>query len=209
VIGEPLLLTFHLGQNLNDWHPWEGLNFYGGQKETGAGREMVTFDYQWLHWIFGRVASVQGYYGALQGLPNDVDDAFLTIARFESGLVANVTVEVISRPAIRAGRLLSARGTIAFDIIAGTLRVFTEESQQWQTVMALENFNTELIYVDEIRTFLAATRGETEWPLTYEEDVHFEQILLACERSHEEGRSVACSEFDEAHAPRAASVSAQ
>ncbi len=41
-----LRLTFHMGNWILDWHPWEGLNFYAGRKATGACREMIPFEFE-------------------------------------------------------------------------------------------------------------------------------------------------------------------
>ena len=47
-IGKPLLLTYHSGSNLEDWHPWETINdYYVAKKETGGGRDQIMFELEY------------------------------------------------------------------------------------------------------------------------------------------------------------------
>ena len=196
VLGKPLLLTFHMGNYILDWHPWEGLNFYAGRKETGACREMVPFEFEWMQWIFGPVESVQCSYGRHLDLPTDMDDAYCIIARFASGLMATVTIEVIARNPIRDGRLVSQAGTITWDFDSNKLRHYDGAKQTFREYKAAgRGFNIEEMYVAEIDAFLKACRGEAAWSHTYEHDRDLGRILLACERSSETARRVALAEI--------------
>lgn len=192
VLGRPLLLTFHLGNYILDWHPWEGLNFYAGRKATGACREMVPFEFEWMQWIFGPIESVQCTYGRHLDLPTDMDDAYAIVARFASGLLANVLVEVVARYPIRDGRLVSQRGTVSWDFDTQRVRHYDGETQTWREWKAAPGgFNVETMYVSEIDAFLQACRGEKPWPQSYADDRELGRILLACERSSERGERVA------------------
>ena len=195
--GRPLLMTFHLGNYILDWHPWEGLDFYAGRKETGACREMVPFEFEWMQWIFGPVESVQCTYAKQLDLPTDIDDSYLIIARFESVRIANLLVEVVARHALREGRLVSQQGSVDWSFETNTLRHFDAATGAWRMHKAAgRGFNIEEMYVAEIRNWLAACRGEEAWEHTYAHDKELSRILLACERSHETGRRVRVAEID-------------
>lgn len=186
--GQPLFFTFHLGQYLLDWHPWEGLDFYGGRKETGAAREMVPFEFDWMVWVFGRVVEVQATYGPLMGLPGGVDDLYAILVRFESGVTASVVIDVIARTVLRQGRLLSQSGVLDWDVIAQRLAWTSGETKSSTDLVALGGaYDQEQMYVAEMGQFLAACRGESPWPHTYADDLHLEEILLAAERSSRYG----------------------
>ena len=194
--GKPLLLTFHLGQYLPDWHPWEGLNFYGGRKETGAGREMVPFEFEWMQWLFGRVSDVQATHAAQWRFPSGVDDVYAIIARFESGLIASVVIDVVAREVVREGKLLLKEGSITWDLVKRTLHSYDGASK---TVRDLDpcgsGFSIETIYMEEMSTFVRACAGEVLWPHSYEDDLHLEHVLTASERSQAEGRRVSIAEM--------------
>jgi predicted dehydrogenase len=194
--GKPLAMTFHLGNYILDWHPWEGLDFYAARKPTGACREMLPFELEWMQWIFGPVASVQCTLGKQLDLPTDIDDAYAVVARFESGLIATIMIEVISRYPVRCGKLMSQRGSITWDLDTNLLRHYDGESQLWREHKAAgRGFNIEEMYVAETEAFLAACRGERPWGHSYHDDRELGRVLLACERSHATGRRVALAEI--------------
>jgi predicted dehydrogenase len=194
--GKPLALTFHMGNYILDWHPWEGLNFYAGRKATGACREMIPFEFEWMQWIFGPVQSVQCTVAKTLDLATDMDDVYSVVARFESGLIANVMIDVIARYPVRYGRLLSQKGNITWDFDTNLLRHYDADAQAWREHKAAgRGFNIEEMYVAEIDAFLKACRGEQAWSHTYHHDRDLGRILLACERSSETGRRVALSEI--------------
>lgn len=196
VIGKPLLLNFHMGNYILDWHPWEGLDFYAGRKATGACREMVPFEFEWMQWIFGPVQSVQCSLGKHLDLPTDMDDAYGIVARFESGLMANVLIDVVARYPIREGRLLSQAGSIDWDFDTNRLRHYDGDKQFWRDYKAAaRGFNIEEMYVAEIDSFLKACTGGAAWSHTYRHDRDLGRILLACERSNELGARVQLSEI--------------
>lgn len=194
--GKPLVMNFHMGNYILDWHPWEGLNFYAGRKATGACREMIPFEFEWMQWIFGKVANVQCTLGKHLDLPTDMDDAYAVVAQFESGLLATVMIEVVARYPIRHGKLLSQKGNVVWDFDTNLLRHYDGETQVWREHKAAgRGFNIEEMYVAEIDAFLKACRGEEPWTHTYEHDRDLGRILLACEKSSETGRRVALSEI--------------
>ncbi len=195
VLGKPLLLNFHLGGYILDWHPWEGLDFYAGRRATGACREMVPFEFEWMQWIFGPVESVQCTYARQLDLPSDADDAYSIVARFVSGLLATVLVDVIARYPLREGKVLSQSGTLSWDFESQKVRHYDGETHSWREhKAAARGFNIEEMYVDEIDTWMKACRGLAPWPHSYADDEQLGHILLAAERSSETGQRVALRE---------------
>ena len=48
-VGHPLYVTYHVGQYLPDWHPWEDIkDFYVSNPLTAACKEIVPFELTWL-----------------------------------------------------------------------------------------------------------------------------------------------------------------
>ena len=189
--GRPLALSFHMGNYILDWHPWEGLAFYAGKKATGACREMVPFEFEWMQWIFGRVESVQCDIGKQLDLPTDMDDVYAIVARFESGLLATILIDVVARYPVRIGRLMSQKASIDWDFDTNRLRQYDGETQTWRdNKAAARGFNIEEMYVAEVDTFLKACRGESAWPHSYADDAELGRILVACEQSRETGARV-------------------
>ncbi|HEY7838612.1 MAG TPA: Gfo/Idh/MocA family oxidoreductase [Terriglobales bacterium] len=197
-LGRPLALNFHLGNYILDWHPWEGqqgLDFYGGRRATGAAREMVPFEFEWMEWVFGPVAAVQCSHRRQLDLPTDIEDVYAIVAEFRSGLIATILIDVIARYPIRDGRLLSQQGSVYWDFDSNRLRHFHADTGLWREYKASpRGFNMEEMYIAEIDAFLQACRGQTPWSHSYQDDERLSRVLLACERSSQSGQRVELQE---------------
>lgn len=193
-IGRVLTFTYHCGQYLPDWHPWEDYRtFYVARRATGACREIVPFELVWLTWLFGDVERVSGMRDKLTRLETDIDDAYHLLLRFRSGQLGHLLVDVISRVPYRSLRLLSEDGVITWEWAEKTVRVYRADRKEWREYkeppgMRVEGYVAEDdMYVEEMRAFVAAVRGEAPWPYTLADDRRVLGLLQAAERSSDEG----------------------
>lgn len=196
-IGKPLLATHHVGQYLPDWHPWEDYRtYYVARRETGAAREIVPFELNWMSYLFGATETVTGFRGKLSDLEVDIDDTYAGIVSFTSGLRATLVVEVISRPAIRRARIVGELGTLEWDFAERTVRSWTAAEDTWSEhpdPPPVEGpggaWVAENMYIEEMRGYLAAVEGEPDaFPFSLRDDAHLLQTLAVFERSSDEGR---------------------
>jgi predicted dehydrogenase len=187
-IGRPLALTHHVGQYLPDWHPWEDYRrFYVSRRETGAAREIVPFELNWLTYLFGPVLDLACFRGKLSALEADIDDIYSALLRFQSGVQGSLVVEVISRPAVRLARVLGEEGTLEWDWTAGRVREWETASGSWiehpdPTPVAGPGgeWVAENMYIEEMRGYLRAIQqGQGAWPLSLAEDL---ELLRTLER---------------------------
>jgi predicted dehydrogenase len=196
VIGRPLMFTYHSGQYLPDWHPWESYkDFYVAKRATGACREIVPFELAWLTHVFGDVADLSAMKGRLGDLEVDIDDIYQLVMRFKSSLIGHLVVDVIARPAVRLFRALGTEGTIEWDHSANKVRIYEARRGEWVE----ESFKPGTVepgyihadepYVAETADFVAAVRGERPWPYSYAEDEHVLDLLVRSERSDAERRN--------------------
>lgn len=116
LIGKVLNINYHTGQYLPDWHPWESVEeFYVSERETGGCREIVPFELTWLNDIFGEPKAIFCHKNKLTDMPIDIDDIYHLILEYPNNTIANITVDVISRPkAVRELRILGSTGEIIF-----------------------------------------------------------------------------------------------
>jgi predicted dehydrogenase len=191
--GQPLLFTYHSGQWLPDWHPWEDYRaFYVAKRATGACREIVPFELSWLTWLLGPVEAVSGMRGKLSSLDVDIDDAYQTLLKFKSGVLGHLLVDVIARYPARVFRLCSDLATVEWDAMAKQVRLFRASTQQWEVVPEPERIqepgyiNAENPYIEEMRDFLAACQGQKPWGYTLEDDKAILDLLAAIERSSDQ-----------------------
>jgi predicted dehydrogenase len=187
-IGKPLAFTYQSGQYLPDWHPWESYtDFYVSKKHTGACREIVPFELSWLIDVFGDARELRCLKGKVTDLATDIDDVYQVLARFD-GVIGHLMVDVVARPAVRQFRLLGSEGTLVWDHGAGTVAVWTTQTQAWETTSLAPGtiepgyIHGEEPYIAEIADFVAAVRGERPWPYSYADDERVLALLLQAER---------------------------
>ena len=187
-IGEVISINYHTGQYLPDWHPWEDIaDFYVSKRETGGAREIVPFELTWLCHIFGVPKALACWKGKLSALNVDIDDLYHCIMQFpNSGMVCNMTVEVISRPqATREMRILGTEGEIVFSGDANSVRYRNIQMQDWAhfefKAGTVENLyiNPEEPYIEEMRAWTQAlvSRDASLYPNSLREDYQIWKVL--------------------------------
>ena len=188
--GKPLLFTYQAGQWLPDWHPWEDYrSFYVSRRETGACREIVPFELSWLTWVLGPISVITGMRDKLSTLDADIDDTYQVLLKFRSGLLGHLLVDVIARAPVRSLRLCSEHATIEWDGAKGKVRLFRASTQAWEDIPEPERIQepgyvyAENMYIEEMRDFVAACRGEKQWGYSLEDDKRVLNLLSLMEES--------------------------
>lgn len=104
--GHNLNYTYHIGQYLPDWHPWESYkNFFVSDKRTNACREILAIELPWLIQLFGKITDFKIIRKKSTGLELDYDDTYLILLEHENNNHGTFTVDVVCRSAVKAFRL--------------------------------------------------------------------------------------------------------
>ena len=197
-IGKPLAFTYHSGQYLPDWHPWEDYRtFYVARKETGAAREIVSFELVWLTWIFGEIEKISCFKDKLSNLDVEIDDTYQILMKFKNKVFGHMMVDVISRVADRSMKIFGEGGVIFWDW-GSKIKVYNAQNKKWteyeegegKSVEGYEKKIKEEPYIEEMKTFIKAIKGEIEYPYTLEEDLRILRLLENAEKSSNEGTHV-------------------
>lgn len=191
-IGNILNVNYQTGQYLPDWHPWEKIEeFYVSKRETGGAREIVPFELTWLNDIFGKAEALGCVKAKLTDMPADIDDIYHCLLRYEGNVLANLTVEVISRPkATREMRILGSEGEIIFSADINSVRYINTSMEAWKEfkfdtgTVESQYINPEEPYIDEMKDFVAAVRAKDQslYPNSLEDDYNVLQTLYALEQ---------------------------
>lgn len=196
-VGRPLAFVHHVGQYLPDWHPWEDYrSFYAARRETGAVREMVRYELNWLTHLFGSVVELNCLCAKVSQLDADIDDIYSAILRFDSDVQGSLTIEVVSRPAIRRCRIVCEEGTLEWDWTSRCVREWRAADGAWTEHAdppAVQGpggaWVAENMYIDEMRGYLRAIReGQEYWPFSLQEDDELLRTLLELKRASVEQR---------------------
>jgi predicted dehydrogenase len=188
-IGKPLNINYLTGQYLPDWHPWEDIrDYYVSKRETGGAREIVSFELTWLNEIFGDPEPL----ACVKTKITDMDaDIYHCILRYPGNLLANCTIEVVSRPkATRELHVIGSEGRLVFSGDENCVRYFAVGQKDWTRInlgvgtIEAGYINPEEPYISEMMDFVKAVseRDRQIFPNTLEKDVGVLALLNNLER---------------------------
>ncbi len=191
-IGKILNVNYQTGQYLPDWHPWEKIEeFYVSKRETGGAREIVPFELTWLNDLLGEPLALACVKAKLTDIKADIDDIYHCLLRYDDNVIANITVEVISRPkASRDMRILGSEGEIVYSADSNSVRYINTSMDDWfgfdLGAGKVEDLyiNPEEPYIAEMRDFISAveSKDQTLFPNSLKDDFKILQTLEALEK---------------------------
>jgi predicted dehydrogenase len=188
--GKVSNFSYHCGQFLPDWHPWERVaDFYVSRKETGGAREIVPFELTWLVDVFGLPAAIQGYRAKTINVGAPIDDSYAVAMKFP-GAVGTMVIDVTSRFATRSLILNMEKGQVVWNWEDEFISVYDAQTQEWtkiqhQMVGAAQGYNkniSEEMYIDEVAAFLQAIRRPKAFPNTLKDDIRVLEMLHKVEK---------------------------
>lgn len=165
-IGIPLNINYHTGQYLPDWHPWEDIqDFYVSNPHTGGCREIVPFELTWINNIFGSPEVLSCTSQKLSSISANIDDIYHLCLQYPTKILANITVEVISRPfATRYLKILGTEGMITFYGDLNEIH-YSNISDNKNVIIELSKgnceqgyINPEEPYINEMQDFIEAIK---------------------------------------------------
>lgn len=158
--------SYHVGQYLPDWHPWESYkDYFIGKKETNGCREIFAIELPWITQVFGEITSVHVERSKMSSLEIDYPDNYLCIVTHASGHKGMIAVDVVSRKAVRNLEIFGESMHLVwkgnpqelsdYDFTSKTMKNVT----LYESVEQLANYSATIIenaYLEEIRSFFAS-----------------------------------------------------
>lgn len=188
-IGEILFFTYHSGQYLPDWHPWENIqDYYVSNPVTGGCREIVPFELSWITWVLGRVSKAQGILTRSGQFSSPIDDLYRCLLDFDNGAKGVLTVDVLSRQAVRHFHAVGSQGNLQWNE-ASKLITIDKPNEQTRTISVQKSdsengyISPEYPYIAEMRDFLSWLHGDKVFQSLElaREDLHCLQVLRTIE----------------------------
>lgn len=179
--------TYHVGQYLPDWHPWEDYkDFFVGDKRSNGCREIFAIELPWLIAVFGEIITLKVIKNKISNLDIDYNDNYLAILQHSSGHKGMVAVDVVSRKAVRNlevfGKDLylywdgSPNGLKIYDYI-NKVDVNIELYQEIDRLDNYSNFIVENAYSNEIVAFFESVTNGKDLMYTFEQDKDILRII--------------------------------
>jgi predicted dehydrogenase len=159
-LGELLGARAEWGEYLPDWHPWEDhRTSYSARADLGGGAVLTLIHpLDYLYWLFGGVRDVQAAVRRVPSLQTSAEDDWAEITlRFDSGLIGQVHLDYVQKPAVHRLWVGGDRGRATCDFHAGTL-VWQPLDGDAETERVPDGFERNTMFIDEMRHFLDAVK---------------------------------------------------
>lgn len=188
--GRVLHARAESGFYLPYWHPHEDYRAFYMAWRTGGGGALLDTSHEidYLTWLFGPVANVQGSVETISDLEITSDDLVLATFGFKSGVRGQVQLDLLQFDEARYCKVICAEGVVKADFGSNSVTYWKKGATAWETEKLSVAFDD--IYANEYRDFLAACRGEAAEIVTGGEALHVMEIIEAVRHSHAFGTTV-------------------
>lgn len=172
--------TYHTGQYLPDWHPWENYkNFFVGQKKTNGCRELMAIELPWIVEVFGKIKKVMVSANKMSNLDVDYADNYFMIFEHESGNKGLVAVDVVSRKPSRNLEIFGEDIFVSWNGSPEGLRRFDYDRKEdievrlYESVDKSDDYAASIIedaYSGEISNFFQVIERDASPKYSFEKD---------------------------------------
>jgi len=189
--GKITNFSYHSGQYLPDWHPWEHVNdFYVSKRETGGGREIVPFELTWIVDTIGWPESAKGIFKKTIDFGPMIEDSYAFLLNYQDK-VGSIIVDVAARYALRNLVINMEKGQIQWRWDDSFFKLYESETNRWITYhqpefTAASGYNKnigEQMYIDEIKAFINGVSDKRQYPNSIEDDIKVLELLEQIENS--------------------------
>jgi len=183
-IGKPLSFHVHWGEYLPNWHPWEDFRSgYAARPDLGGGVILtLCHPLDYVRMLLGEVEALWAFSDSLNlGLP--VEDTAEIGLRLMDGTIGSVHVDYNQVPPAHRWEIVGSGGTMQWDNADGVLQMYTTAKKAWEIFTPAEDFERNVMFLDEMRHFIKVTRREVDPLCTLEDGRHALELALAAQRS--------------------------
>jgi predicted dehydrogenase len=189
VIGKVFSVRCEIGQYLPSWRP--GVDYrqtVSARRELGGGVLLeLSHELDYLRWIFGEVAWVEGVLSKQSSLEIDVEDTahlILGFAPTDDGhqLIGTVNLDFIRRDTIRLCTAIGENGSLRWNGLTGVVEQFEAGAKEWRERFSHQHQRDDS-YLAEWAHFLDCIRDHKLPLITGGDGLKVLQIIDAARRS--------------------------
>ncbi|MBH1942479.1 Gfo/Idh/MocA family oxidoreductase [Mobilitalea sibirica] len=179
--------TYHVGQYLPDWHPWESYkDFFVGDKRSNGCREIFAIELPWIIDTFGDITKVDVMKNKISSLEIGYNDNYFVMIQHNTGHKGLMAVDVVSRKAVRNMEVFGENLYMSWDGSPTGLKVY-DYNEKKETYVNLyheidqldgySSFIVENAYYNEIVSFFNAIRDNHTPIYSFEKDKEVLKII--------------------------------
>lgn len=183
-----LAYSYHVGQYLPDWHPWESYkDFFVADKRTNGCRELMAIELPWIVKAFGDIKEVKVIRNNITNLKLDYFDNYMIMFQHENGNVGSLNVDIASRKATRSLEVYNEELHIKWEGTPETLYDYNFEDKDFEKINTYESIQRdnkyvsniiENAYLSEITTFIKYIKGDENNIIhTFEDDYKIIKVI--------------------------------
>ena len=183
--------TYHVGQYLPDWHPWETLNdFFVSDKRTNGCRELFAIEFPWIIDTFGKIKNMHVIKNNISMLDLKFEDNYLVMLEHASGHKGMIALDVVSRKAVRNFELYGENIYLTWDGTPSGLIEYDFVNKVNKQINLYDNierqdgyasFVVENAYREELETFCALIEGKGRTKYSFDDDFYTLDIISKIE----------------------------
>ncbi len=190
--GGKVSYSYHIGQYLPDWHPWESYkNFFVGDKRTSGIREIFAIEFAWITDVFGDVEDFVTNKRSMSTLDIAYDDTVFTTLTHKDGTIGVLIVDVVSPKPIRALEIFGEGLHLFWEGSPTTLYEYNSQTKEkqnlklYESATRLEGYSDNIVeeaYTDELLNFISVLNGKELPAYSYEHNLKVLNLIEEIER---------------------------
>lgn len=179
--------TYHVGQYLPDWHPWENYkDFFIGDKRTNGCREIFAIELPWLIEVFGDIKNITTTKSKISELNIDYNDNYMVLLEHESGHKGMIAVDIVSRKPVRNLEIFGEEIYLSWDGSAEGLKIMNLDNKEEENIYLYDKvdqlsqyskFVVENAYYNEIKSFFEVISNEAAPIYNFSKDKKVLEII--------------------------------
>lgn len=184
-IGEPVSANIVMGENIEDWHPWEDYrNTYAAYKNGGGGAVLCfSHDIDYLYWFFGVPENIYSVGGKITPLQGDAEDMVKALLKYKNNFIVSLHLDYWQYPPTRSFEIIGTKGKMIWDYYAKTLQILYRDKKIASNIIDLpETFDRNDMFIDEIKDFIMLLRDEKNSSISLNEGIDVLMMSLEIKR---------------------------
>ena len=191
-LGRILSVDIESSSYLPDWHPYEDYRFgYAARDDLGGGISLTSIhEIDLLYWFFGMPQKVFSIIGKFSDLKVKTDDLSVMTFLLKNKIVGEVHLDYFQRPEFKSCKIKGVKGTLYWDSCINEVKFFSHKSQKWKSLIKIQNFQKNSMYVDEIKYFFNCIKNNCITMNNIDDGIKTLQIVLNAKKSSKFGKLV-------------------
>jgi predicted dehydrogenase len=194
-LGKIISVQVENGSYLPDWHPYEDYRKgYAAKDDLGGGVTLTCIhEIDYLYWFFGELLEISSITGKFSDLELTTDDYSTSIMKFKNGVIGELHLDYFQRPEYRQCKIRGTKGILYWNSDDNEVKFFSAKQNNWKTILKLNNFERNNMYVDEIKYFLKCVKQRQITLNDVSQGIKTLEIALSIKKSSKTKRFVSFS----------------